>query len=77
MASAAGFTGKAALITGGSEGIGLRVAERLAGAGAHVFINGRSAERGERAVAKLTTTRRVIRDAGQARRLLVEGSAPL
>jgi 2-hydroxycyclohexanecarboxyl-CoA dehydrogenase len=53
MASAAGFKGKAALITGGSEGIGLRVAEQLAEAGAHVFINGRSAERGERAVAKL------------------------
>jgi len=53
MASAAGFKGKAALITGGSEGIGLRVAEQLAGAGAQVFINGRSAERGERAVAKL------------------------
>ena len=53
MASAAGFTGKAALITGGSDGIGLRVAEQLAEAGAQVFINGRSAERGERAVAKL------------------------
>jgi 3-oxoacyl-[acyl-carrier protein] reductase len=53
MASAAGFKGKAALITGGSEGIGLRVAEQLAEAGAHVVINGRSAERGERAVAKL------------------------
>jgi len=53
MASAAGFKGKAALITGGSDGIGLRVAEQLAEAGAHVFINGRSAERGERAVAKL------------------------
>jgi len=53
MASAAEFTGKAALVTGGSEGIGLRVAEQLAGAGARVFVNGRSAERGERAVAKL------------------------
>ena len=53
MASAAGFKGKAALVTGGSEGIGLRVAEQLAEAGAHVVINGRSAERGERAVAKL------------------------
>ena len=53
MASVADFSGKAALITGGSEGIGLRVAEQLAEAGAHVFINGRSAERGERAVAKL------------------------
>jgi len=53
MASAAEFTGKAALITGGSEGIGLRVAEQLAEAGARVFVNGRSAERGERAIAKL------------------------
>ena len=53
MASAAEFKGKAALITGGSGGIGLRVAEQLAEAGAQVFINGRSAERGEQAVAKL------------------------
>jgi 2-hydroxycyclohexanecarboxyl-CoA dehydrogenase len=53
MASAAEFKGKAALITAGSGGIGLRVAEQLAEAGAQVFINGRSAERGERAVAKL------------------------
>jgi 3-oxoacyl-[acyl-carrier protein] reductase len=53
MASAAEFKGKAALVTGGSGGIGLRVAEQLAEAGAYVFINGRSTERGERAVAGL------------------------
>jgi 2-hydroxycyclohexanecarboxyl-CoA dehydrogenase len=53
MTSPADFKGKAALITGGSGGIGLRVAEQLAEAGARVFINGRSAERGEQAVAKL------------------------
>ena len=47
------FKDKVALITGGSGGIGFRVAEQLAGAGAQVFINGRSAERGERAAAKL------------------------
>ena len=53
MAASGEFDGKAALITGGSDGIGLRIAEQLAEAGAHVFINGRSAERGERAVARL------------------------
>lgn len=47
------FKDKVALITGGSGGIGFHVAEQLAGAGAQVFINGRSAERGERAAAKL------------------------
>jgi 2-hydroxycyclohexanecarboxyl-CoA dehydrogenase len=52
MASPAEFKGKAALITGGSGGIGLAVAEQLAEAGALVFINGRSAERGERAAEK-------------------------
>lgn len=53
MAGSGDFDGKAALVTGGSDGIGLHVAEQLAAAGANVFINGRSAERGERAVAKL------------------------
>lgn len=53
MAGPAEFKGKAALITGGSGGIGLHVAERLAEAGANVFINGRSADRGEQAAAKL------------------------
>jgi 3-oxoacyl-[acyl-carrier protein] reductase len=53
MAGSGDLDGKAALITGGSGGIGLHIAEQLAEAGAHVIINGRSAERGERAVAKL------------------------
>jgi 2-hydroxycyclohexanecarboxyl-CoA dehydrogenase len=53
MVGPAEFKGKAALITGGSGGIGLHVAEQLAAAGAHVFINGRSVERGEQATAKL------------------------
>jgi 2-hydroxycyclohexanecarboxyl-CoA dehydrogenase len=56
MAGPAEFKGKAALVTGGSGGIGLHVAGQLAEAGAYVFINGRSAERGEQAVAKLRET---------------------
>jgi 3-oxoacyl-[acyl-carrier protein] reductase len=47
------FKGKVALVTGGSGGIGLHIAEQLAEAGAQLFINGRSAERGERAEARL------------------------
>jgi 2-hydroxycyclohexanecarboxyl-CoA dehydrogenase len=53
MTGGAEFAGRTALITGGSSGVGFRVAERLAEAGACVFINGRSADRGERAAAKL------------------------
>jgi 2-hydroxycyclohexanecarboxyl-CoA dehydrogenase len=53
MDSSAEFTGKAALVTGGSGGIGLAVAEQLARGGAQVFINGRSEERGKQAEASL------------------------
>ncbi|HWM03287.1 MAG TPA: SDR family oxidoreductase [Actinophytocola sp.] len=53
MAGPTEFRGKAALITGSSGGVGFRVAEQLAAAGASVFINGRSAERGAQAEASL------------------------
>jgi NAD(P)-dependent dehydrogenase (short-subunit alcohol dehydrogenase family) len=43
--------GKTALVTGGSSGIGLAVARRLAGEGARVFITGRDRERLDAAVA--------------------------
>lgn len=47
------FKGKIALITGGTEGIGLAVAQRFVQAGAQVVIAGRDAARGARAIATL------------------------
>ena len=43
------LSGKRALITGSSQGIGLALAQALCGAGAHVILNGRDAARLERA----------------------------
>lgn len=45
--------GRRALVTGSSQGIGLALARALAGAGAHVFLNGRAAAKLERAAAQL------------------------
>ena len=39
--------GKVALVTGSTDGLGRDVARRLAAAGAHVLVHGRSVERGE------------------------------
>ncbi|MCC6194966.1 MAG: SDR family oxidoreductase [Burkholderiales bacterium] len=50
---AAESSGKVALITGSSGGVGLRAAEMLAKGGAHVVINSRSRDSGERALAGL------------------------
>ena len=47
------LTGKRALITGSSQGIGLSVAEGLAAAGAEVVLNGRNKAKLESAVAEL------------------------
>jgi 2-hydroxycyclohexanecarboxyl-CoA dehydrogenase len=52
-ASIADFSGKIALVTGGTVGVGLDIARRLLRGGAHVVINGRSAERGRAALATL------------------------
>jgi 2-hydroxycyclohexanecarboxyl-CoA dehydrogenase len=49
------LTGKLALITGGTGGVGLETGRRLARRGAHVVITGRSAERAEEAVKELRT----------------------
>ena len=45
--------GKTAVVTGGSSGIGLAVAERLAAEGAHVFITGRRQAQLDEAVASI------------------------
>ncbi|RDH77469.1 SDR family NAD(P)-dependent oxidoreductase [Mycolicibacterium moriokaense] len=45
--------GKVALVTGGTSGIGLAAAERLAQEGAHVFITGRSKQRLDEAVDRI------------------------
>jgi NAD(P)-dependent dehydrogenase (short-subunit alcohol dehydrogenase family) len=47
------LSGKTALVTGSTQGIGLAIAEALAGSGARVAVNGRTAQRVEEAVAKL------------------------
>lgn len=47
------LTEKTALVTGSSAGIGLAIAESLAGEGAHVVVNGRSQGRVDAAIAKI------------------------
>lgn len=47
------LSGKSAIVTGSTEGIGFAIARGLAHAGAHVVINGRSEDKVESAVARL------------------------
>jgi 2-hydroxycyclohexanecarboxyl-CoA dehydrogenase len=47
------FSGKVALVTGASGGIGLHIAEKLAAGGATVVISSRSEENGQRALERL------------------------
>jgi NAD(P)-dependent dehydrogenase (short-subunit alcohol dehydrogenase family) len=47
------LTGKIALVTGGTSGIGLAAATRLAAEGAHVFVTGRSQDGVDAAVAAI------------------------
>ncbi|MGO1803322.1 MAG: SDR family oxidoreductase [Microbacteriaceae bacterium] len=48
--------GKRAVLTGGSDGIGLRIARRLAAAGAEIVLPVRNPTKGEAAVAEITRT---------------------
>jgi NAD(P)-dependent dehydrogenase (short-subunit alcohol dehydrogenase family) len=47
------LSGKTALVTGSTQGIGLAIAEGLAAAGARVVVNGRSAERVDEVVSRI------------------------
>src|ERR1700712_5364858 len=47
------LTGKTALVTGSTSGLGRAIAETLAAAGARVVLSGRNQERGEQAVAEI------------------------
>ncbi len=47
------LSGKTALVTGSTDGVGRLVARRLAEAGARVLVHGRNAERGEALVAEI------------------------
>ena len=71
--------GRTAVVTGASSGIGRAVAERLGGAGAHVFLSGRTRDAMEASRAKIESaggraSLRVgdVRDPGEVRALVDE-----
>ena len=47
------LTGKTALVTGSTDGVGRLVARKLGQAGARVLVHGRDAERGARVVGEI------------------------
>lgn len=50
------LSGQRALVTGASDGMGLHIASRLAGAGAEVVMPVRNQEKGEKAAARIRQT---------------------
>lgn len=64
------FNGKVALITGGTDGIGLAAAIAFVAAGAKVMVVGRNVERGQKALTELAT------HGGESRYLSVDISEP-
>jgi NAD(P)-dependent dehydrogenase (short-subunit alcohol dehydrogenase family) len=53
------LSGKTALVTGSTDGVGRLVARKLGQAGARVLVHGRDAERGARLVADIEAARRI------------------
>jgi len=50
------YSGKSALVTGSTDGLGRELALALAAQGAHVIVHGRNAERGQAVVDQITAT---------------------
>ena len=80
--SSAELTGRVALLTGATSGIGAATAKLLAERGAHVLVAGRDADRGERVVAgvrehggKADFLAADLQDADSVRRLAREATA--
>src|SRR6202047_5200772 len=55
------LTGKIALVTGSTAGIGFAIAKSLASEGAHVYVNGRKQERVDAAVAAIRSHAAIIK----------------
>lgn len=76
-----GIKGEAALVLGGSKGLGLACAQELSRAGVRVAINGRNAEEGAQALADLGTGAIFVQgdlaDADQPARVIAEAQRQL